>query len=326
MQFLKTSFDWQGLLDQEVFEKYPKLRIVMNTIGNTEVIKIPSQVNSNVTILAKAEFQNPWGTVKDRSAFGLIFDALKQNRLQGKQSILEYSGGSLGVALANLCHFLEVPLTLVLFDSLNDQQRQFYKDKNVSLILVKPSEGFLAVIRKAHELDKTGKYCFLNQHENYINPWLHSISTGNELVSVLKTLPEIKNLYFGASVGTGGTFNGIASALKYNGFSPQLFLTCPAELPYGSTEPPNGQPKFAGSGGLGFGIKQRFVEVIEDYIGLHFNITFEEANNTALKFFQDYDIPIGSSAGANYFAAEKIASSIDAGTIVTVFPSLMPRS
>jgi cysteine synthase A len=125
-----------------------------------------------------------------------------------------------------------------------------------------------------------------------------------------------------ASIGTGGTLIGVYEALSRVHPAVELHAVSPAELPYGSQEPPNGRRKFAGSGGLGCGRKQPFVEAREDRLAGHATFSLNETIREIWRFHEATGLRIGTSSAANLLVARAVARRLGPGsTVVTVFPS-----
>lgn len=319
---------WQDeslhLFNQNLFETYPDLYTIFMQIGNTSLQKIQTPSNSSIPLFAKLEYENKWGTIKDRVAFALIYDFINKNKLHKELTVLEYTGGSLGLALSEICSILRIPLEIVVADYVSTDFIEKMKSRKVRVHTVPKKFGFWGVMSQAFELAKNPNLHLLYQHENPINPWIHEISTATELINQLRFngITQTETIYLVASVGTGGSLNGLLQGLKKNNFNVKLVLTSPKELPYGSTEPPNGLPKFAGSGGLGEGRKQTFIQDVEQSIDSHYEYTYEEALKGCHTYFIENQIKIGSSSGANYLASLEIVNKIKSGVVVTLFPSL----
>lgn len=314
-QSLKNSDSWSDYF--ELLTDYPDLLDFSHKLGNTSLIELPTP-NSNVSILAKCEWENPFGSVKDRTAFILILNYLLDIK-RGYRTpgiILEYSGGSLAISLAKLCSKLSLPLHLVLSDGTAPIIVESLKSYGCSITLVNREQGFLAVIREAERLaSMNSDFRFLYQHENDLNWKFHEITTGKE---ILMQYPSNINCWI-ASIGTGGTFSGVFNALLSRSPDLEACAVTPSELPYGSLSAPNGLPKYAGSGGLGWGIKQRFVAMCASKKISYSTVSYSSALKMIAKVYKETGLRIGSSAAANYLIAKERASEMQSGTIITVF-------
>lgn len=298
-------------------------------------------------MFAKCEFDNPTGTVKDRVACAMLWRLLQAEGATRGLHVLEYSGGTLAVPLARLCQELGMSITLVLSSgsdpSLLDQLAALHADVE----LVDKAKGFYAVMERAMELSRQNPaWKFLYQHENEANIFMHETTTGQEILEQLPVarIDERSETLAGGdptgfaggagrkarrgvdawvtSIGTGGSLIGVYRALSrvYPGLT--MYATTPAEMPYGSSEAANGKPKFAGSGGLGNGIRQPFVRPYDDLVRSHMTYSYSEALMLMRDFHRETGMWIGSSAAANLAAARTLAAELGPdGIVVTLFPS-----
>lgn len=291
-----------------------------NEIGNTSLINIPRSENSG-RIYAKCEWENPTGSVKDRTAYYLMKELINNHLNEEKEElhVLEYSGGSLAVSLAVICEKLEIPLTLVLSSASSKSLLEKVTALHADIILVDKTKGFWGVMEETIRISKENpSWSFLYQHENIANLIAHREGTGQEIV---KQLAGERIDAWVASVGTGGTLIGAFETIKQSHPTVELHLVTPAELPYGSEQPPNGLRKYAGSGGLGLGKKQHFVSRKEIFITKQWSCTFQETLIEMNRFYKQTGIRIGTSAAANLIIAKKVADKLGPeSTIVTVFP------
>jgi cysteine synthase A len=312
-------------LDQAVLAQYPPLCEFLRGIGDTPLIEVPGTL-AGARIYAKCEWENLTGTVKARTVFAMTYRELRNARRAGLRSplrLIEYTGGSLGLALAGLCEQLGIRLTLVLSDATAPAVVSAIRDTGSEAVLVPRERGFWGVMEAAFELaQRNPEWRFLFQHLNPANPWVHRETTGREIVAQLPAGAIEGPCAWVASIGTGGTLMGVRSALARAVPHVQTFATTPAEAPYGTTAPPNGLPKFLGSGGLGDGRKQPLVVGDEANLTGHFHVTYPESLRGMVDFHARTGLRIGSSAAANWLAACRVAERIGGGgTVVTVFPS-----
>lgn len=312
-------------LDQAVLANYPPLHDYLQRIGNTPLIEVPGPAGG-ARVFAKCEWTNATGTVKDRPVFAMIYRELRNAHRAGVRKplhILEYTGGSLGLALAGLCARLGLRLTLVMSDATDPTVVSVIRDTGAETVLTQRVRGFWGVMETAFELAECNPdWRFLYQHRNPANPWIHRATTGREIIAQLPDGSCKRSCAWVASIGTGGTLLGVHRALARAVPHLQTFATTPAEAPYGTVAPPNGLPKFLGSGGLGCGRKQPLVIGDESKIAGHYHFTYAESLLGMLQFHARTGLRIGSSAAANWLAAYRIAEQIGSdGTVITVFPS-----
>ncbi|WP_018132425.1 PLP-dependent cysteine synthase family protein [Effusibacillus pohliae] len=296
-----------------------RLKRFTQKLGNTPVVEIPAVPGSG-RIFAKCEWYNPTGSVKDRAAYEMMMDVLLEKERNNQQHlhILEYSGGNLGISLATICNLLEINLTLVLSSGSHKSLLKKLQMLGAKVELVDKQKGFWGVMETAFRLSESSdSYTFLYQHRNEANFRAHRNGTA---IEILRQIPNQIDAWV-ASIGTGGTLMGVYETLSSKYPNIQLHAVTPAELPYGSDQPPNGLRKFAGSGGLGCGRKQYFVERNEGEVTRHWTYRFEETLEEAKRFYVETGVQIGTSAAANLLAARSIAAELGTNsTVVTIFP------
>ncbi|MEZ4360045.1 MAG: pyridoxal-phosphate dependent enzyme [Kofleriaceae bacterium] len=305
------------VLERATLERYPALAAFHAKLG-TSLYELPQEQGAG-RVFAKCEFENPSGTVKDRVACAMLWRLLQEEAHAEGLHVLEYSGGTLSVPLATLCEQLGVAITLVLSDGCDRSLIDKLLARGASVELVPKSLGFYAVIERAQELSKANPtWRFLYQHTNAANLFIHETTTGRE---ILEQLPVKRVDAWVASVGTGGTLLGVHRALAAVFPKIALYATTPAELPYGSTAPANGLPKFAGSGGFGLGRKQPFVQPVDDLVRAHIEVSYPEALLAMRRAHEELGFWIGSSSAANLRSARALARELGPeSVVVTVFP------
>ena len=287
-------------------------------VGDTPMHRITNGSASG-TIWAKCEWHNPTGSVKDRAAVAMVSEVLRQHDDLASLHILEYSGGNLGLSLATICHMMGVKLTLVLSASSPLSLLNKLHALGAQVELVDVSEGFGGVIQHAITMAKDNSdYTFLYQHRNPANVRAHTDGTGAE---ILKQMSGRRIDAWIAAAGSGGTLAGVYDALSRVFPDVALHMVMPTEMPYGTPVPANPKKRFAGSGGLGKGIKQHFLEVREPHITSEWNFSYEETLHTMQIFLEETGIRIGTSAAANLLAAQKVATQLGPqANVVTIFP------
>lgn len=299
--------------------RYPALADFHAELGKTELLEIPSTPGA-ARILAKCEWQNPVGSIKDRVAYALMCDALARHgeRPLNELRILEYSGGNLADALSLLGANLGIPMRFVLSSAAPASLLAKLDSRRANVDLVDKELGFIAVQRQAVRIaQQDDRWTLLYQHRNPVNMAFQRDTTGAEIVDQLGDRPASAWV---ASIGTGGTLMGVSQALRRAFPSVRTVGVTPAELPYGSPLPPNGLPKYAGSGGMGDGVRQPFVRM-DDAAVEHHAVSFPESLKGMALFRELTGIRIGSSAAANWLVAKRISSELPQHTaVVTVFP------
>lgn len=305
-----------------VLAAYPQLGKLI-TADMTPLVDLPSP--REVRVIGKAEWHNPTGSVKDRTAAGMIIHALDEHLRAGNDpgqalTLLEYSGGSLADSLLPLCQAAGASLRLVLSDGTPAPTVARLRE-SAPVELVNRDHGFLAVIERALALAaEHPDWRLLYQHRNLANVAVHAGRTGAELSAQLNE-SGVRPAAWVASIGTGGTLAGVAVALRRRWPGLSAVGVTPAELPYGSDQPPNGLPKYAGSGGLGHGIRQPFVAALPPPLELR-TVSYDAALRGMRELKDSSGVRVGSSAAANWLVSREIAATMPAGsTVVTVLPS-----
>lgn len=299
--------------------RYPVLDEFHRKLGNTDLIEVPGHAGG-AAIFAKLEWQNPVGSVKDRVGYALLCDAMTKHgdRPLEELRILEYSGGNLASALSSLCGELGIAACFVLSSSAPESLLEKLRERRAAVELVDRELGSYALVQHALEMAAHDPaWTLLYQHRNTVNIDAHSQTTGAEIVTQLGArVPAV----WVASIGTGGTLIGVARTLATANPSLRVVGVTPAESPYGSVEPPNGLPKYAGSGGMGNGVCQPFVHAYRHPIE-HRHVSFTDSLKGMVEFRELTGTAIGTSAAANWLVAREVARDqpCDA-TVVTLFP------
>ena len=306
--------------NETTLKNNPALKEFYQSLGEPYFIEVETPEDCG-RIIAKCEWNHPGETIKAKVALAMIWKLLDDSEKSIENiTVLEYSGGGLSIALSKLCNLLGIKSVLVLMDKTPSSVIDILKENGAYVILSDSKNGFYGVIEKAIELkEENPDWTFLYQHENRANYFFHYHITGQEIID--QNFPFIDAWV--TAIGTGGTLIGVYDSLKRKYPKLELHTNMPKEMPYGSDEPSNSLPKFSGSGGLGLGKKQKFVEEREAEIVDHHLISFEEAQAEMKDFYQKKRIFIGSSAAANLLCAKKIAKKLGKDTtVLTVFQSL----
>ncbi len=285
---------------------------VTQLIGNTPMINL-SKISQNVSanIIAKCEFLNPTGSVKDRAAFSMLQSALDNKLIDKNTTIIEPTSGNTGIALASICAAFDLKLILTMPESMSIERHKLLKYLGATLILTPASKGMKGSMDKANWLqNNTPNSIILHQFHNPANPLIHSKTTAIEILNDTN-----KNIdAFVASVGTGGTLSGVASILKKELSEIKIFAVEPtnsAVLSGGKA----GVHKIQGIG-AGFIPDNLDVTTYDEVITVSDEDAIKMARIIALK----EGLLVGISSGANVFAAMQVASKKEFKnkTIVTV--------
>lgn len=312
-----TPGPWPGLDDiAEIHERYPALARFRERLGGTSLIEVPT-APGGASILAKCEWENPAGSVKDRVAYAMVLEAIRRHgdRPAEQLRLVEYSGGNLGLALAHLCEDIGVPLRIVVASFTSESTVDTLRSRGVTVDIAPEDEGFLGTVRAARRIAETEPgWQFLFQHINPASLAMHELTTGQEIADQLAgRTPDT----WIAAIGTGGTLVGVMNVLRRLNPGLKAVGVTPAETPYGDENPPGPRRQLCGSGGFGYGLRQPFVEAYDDQIARHCHVAYDEALAGAAEFFSRTGIRIGTSASANWLVARQIAAELPSDAVVT---------
>ena len=279
---------------------------VLDMIGNTPMIDVSAlSPNPNVQIFAKLENQNPFGSVKDRIAKGMIERAEKDGSLVPGQTIIEPSSGNTGIALAAIAGMKGYPIKILMPESVSIERRQMLEVFGAELILTPGEEGSNGAVRRAQELAAANPHwCFMYQYGNDANPRAHYEGTGPE---IWRDLPEIT--HFVAGLGTSGTLMGTGRYLKEQ--NPNIKVI--------AIEPPVGE-RVEGLRNLEDGY---IPPVFENWNGFELLdrkrvVRPRESLEWTRRLVRECGIFAGISAGAAMAGAAKVAGEIDSGVIAFI--------
>ncbi|WP_405864699.1 pyridoxal-phosphate dependent enzyme [Streptomyces sp. NBC_01515] len=315
-----TALAPEDVLDfGDVHKRYPAMADFHARLGGTSLREVPSE-QGGARILAKCEWENPNGSVKDRTAYALMADALRTHgdRPPEELRLLVYSGGKLASAMSLLGQRTGVRTRFVLMSSSPPSLLEKLRERGAEVDLVPAGGGFLQTIRAsqriaAAEPDWTAVF----QHSNPVNVAIHQRTTGGEILS---DLGDARPAAWLASIGSGGTFVGVLRALRGRFPDIRAIGVTPQEAPYANPGRPGGKPTYEGSGGHGYGIRQPFVKAHDDLIEGHRHVTLPRALRGMGEFFDLTGLRIGSSAAANWLAAKEVAAELPPdAVVVTVF-------
>ncbi len=271
-------------------------------IGNTpllELSKYSSIKGLKKPIVAKVEFFNPGGSVKDRIALAMIEDAEQRGVLKPGATIIEPTSGNTGVGLALVSAVKGYKLILTMPETMSVERRNLVKAYGAEVRLTSGKEGMAGAIRAANELrDSIPGSIILQQFENPANPAKHYETTGQEIWEQTEGKVDI----FVAGVGTGGTISGVAKRLKENNPEVKVVAVEPASSPVLSGGQ-SGPHKIQGIG-AGFVPKTYASELIDEVLP----VENDDAIRTGRQLAQQEGLLVGISSGAAAFAAAQVAA------------------
>lgn len=275
----------------------------LELIGNTPLLKLNNYSKktgvSNATLLAKLEYLNPAGSVKDRIALAMIEDAEKKGQLKPGATIIEPTSGNTGIGLAAVATAKGYKAILTLPDTMSVERRNLLKAYGAEIVLTEGSKGMKGAIAKADELNKSiPGSVILGQFVNPANPEIHRKTTGPEIWDQTDGNVDI----FVAGVGTGGTLSGVGEFLKSKNPDVKIIAVEPATSPVLS-KGTAGAHKIQGIG-AGFVPDTLNTKIYDEVITIENEDAFTEGKNFAIS----EGILVGISSGAALKAASILAS------------------
>ena len=284
----------------------PGYENVLDMIGDTPLVDVSTlSPNPHVSILAKLESQNPFGSVKDRIARKMIETAEKEGRLVPGQTIVEPSSGNTGIALSAIARIKGYPIKILMPESVSIERRQMLEVYGAELILTPGAEGSNGAVRRAQALaEEHPEWCFLYQYGNDANPRAHYEGTGPE---IWRDCPEIT--HFVAGLGTSGTLMGVGTYLKERN----------PEIKVYAVEPPSGE-LVEGLRNLDDGYVPPVFDMWDgaDLLDGKRIVRPRESLEWTRRLAQECGVFAGISSGAALAGAAKVSGRIDEGVIVFV--------
>ena len=287
-------------------------------IGGTPLLSLKQQEGQLADIVAKLEYFNPGGSVKDRIARAMIEDAEERGLLKLGATIIEPTSGNTGVGLAWVGTSKGYRVVLTMPDTMSLERRNLLRAYGAELVLTPGAEGMKGAIAKATQLqEQTPGAVILGQFVNPANPAAHERTTGEEIWADTEGRVDI----FVAGVGTGGTVSGTARALKKHNKAVKVVAVEPASSAVLSTGTP-GKHKIQGIG-AGFVPQTYAADVVDDIL----TVSDEEAKLHARLLAQGEGLLVGISSGAAYAAALRLARQPEnqGKTIVALLPDTGER-
>jgi cysteine synthase A len=285
-------------------------------IGNTPLLELThynKDQGSLAKVIAKLEYFNPAGSVKDRIGFAMIKDAEEKGKLVPGSVIIEPTSGNTGIALAFAAAALGYRLIIILPESFSIERRKLLEALGAELVLTPASEGMSGAIRKADELAAQIPNAYIPmQFSNPANPEVHKHTTAEEIWHDTDGQVDV----FVAGVGTGGTISGVGERLKE--LNPNVKIV--AVEPFSSAVLSGGQrgPHLIQGIGAGFVPDNYKAAVVDEII----KVKNEDAYRTSRMLARSEGLLVGISSGAAAFAASELAKRAENKdkTIVVLLP------
>lgn len=278
----------------------------ISLIGNTPIVQIP-----NENIYVKMEKFNPGGSIKDRTALGMILDAENKGFLKKDSIIIEPTSGNTGIGLALIGRLKGYKVIIVMPETMSVERRKLIEAYGATLILTEGKNGMIGAINRAEQIVKEdSRYYMPNQFNNPANPMFHYMTTAEEIIKQINDID-----IFTAAAGTGGTITGVSKKLKE--FNKKIYIA--ASEPEKSPVLSGGKPAPHKIQGIGAGFIPSIYngENIDEII----TISDEEAQDTAIEVSAKTGILVGISTGCNVAAARKLAQKYGTNKkILTISP------
>jgi cysteine synthase len=292
---------------------------ITRTIGSVPLVRLNRISDGRAaTLLAKLEFKNPLGSVKDRIGLAMIEAAERDGRIRPETLIVEPTSGNTGIALAFVCAVRGYRLVLTMPDTMSRERQKLLRHLGAELVLTPGAEGMKGAIRKAREMleDTPGAY-MPDQFSNPANPEIHRKTTAEEIWEDTQGAVDI----LVAGVGTGGTITGVSEVIKARKPSFKVVAVEPHDSPVLSGGQP-GPHKIQGIG-AGFVPEVLNTRIIDEII----TVTNEDAFEVAREMARKEGILCGISSGAAVWAALQVAARPENAQkiIVTILPSTGER-
>ena len=280
---------------------------ILQTIGNTPIVKLQRIAPDRVDMYVKVESFNPLSSVKDRLAYAIVKDALDSGALKPGQTVVEATSGNTGIALAMVCAVMGHPFVATMAESFSIERRKIMRALGAKVILTPAAERGSGMVRRAEELAEQHGWFLARQFENPANPAYHASTTGPE---ILQDFAGERLDYWVTGWGTGGTLSGAGGVLKAARPGLKVIATEPEQaalLSGGEWSPHKIQgwtPDFI-PGVLDQAVADQVITVNED-----------DAIANALRLAEQEGIFVGISSGATLTAALAVAETADPGSVI----------
>jgi cysteine synthase A len=291
---------------------------VLDLVGGTPLVRLSRMVTEGwAEVVAKLESRNPAGSIKDRIALNMVEDAERRGLIQPGDTIVEPTSGNTGIGLAMVAAVKGYRLIVTMPEQMSLARRQLLARYGAEIILTPAVEGMTGAVFAAEELVRENpRYFMPQQFENPANPDIHRRTTAQEILQATEGRLDA----FVAGVGTGGTITGVGEVLKKT--LPSVRIV--AVEPSGSPVLRGGRPGVHRIQGIGASFVPAVLnrQIIDEIIG----VGDEDAFAVTKRLGREEGLMVGISAGANVFAALKVAKRLGAGKrVVTILPDTGER-
>ena len=300
---------------------------ILDTIGNTPIVKLHRLPPKHVDLYVKVEAFNPGGSVKDRLAIGIILDAEQRGVLKPGDTVVEATSGNTGVALAMVCAARGYPFVALMADSFSIERRKLMRAYGAKVILTPAAERGTGMVRKAAELAAMNGWFLTRQFENEANPDMHSRTTAREIVDDFAG----KRLdYWVTGFGTGGTLRGVSRVLAQERPETKIVVCEPSDAPMltsglpqqsnpdgtASVSHPSWKPHPLQGWSPDFIGKLTRDAVASDLIERVITVSGADAMHWSRQLAQKEGLFVGTSSGATFAGALEVCKSAAPGSVV----------
>ena len=314
-----------------------KFANILETVGNTPVVRINKLAPPDVNLFVKIEAFNPLGSVKDRLALGVIEDAERTGALKPGQTVVEATSGNTGIGLAMVCAQKGYPLVVTMAESFSIERRKLMRFLGAKVILTPAAERGTGMLKKTIELAEKNGWFMTNQFSNEANADFHSKTTAQE---VLRDFEGDKLDYWVTGFGTGGTLKGVARVLAEKRPETKIIVCEPDAAPMvssGVPQPknPDGSPSASHpswtphpqQGWSPDFIAKLAQDAVDTYkIDQVLRITNPDAMKWSQQLAKQEGIFVGISSGATFAGALRVAAEAPKGsTILCMLPDTGER-
>ena len=280
---------------------------ILDTIGNTPVVRLNRIAPDHVTLYAKVESFNPAGSVKDRLALAIILDAEKRGLIKPGDTIVEATSGNTGVALAMVCAARGYKFVATMVETFSVERRKLMRAYGAKVILTPAAERGSGMVRKAKELAQQHGWFLASQFANPANPAFHRQTTAAE---ILRDFAGKRLDYVVSGWGTGGTMTGVGQVLRLARPETQIIATEPA-----------GASLLAGKEFSPHKIQGWTPDFVPDVLDREVyhqlrSIGDDKAIETSRRLAAEEGIFVGISAGATVATALEVAAEAPAGSVL----------
>ncbi|HOL65865.1 MAG TPA: cysteine synthase A [bacterium] len=287
-----------------------EVKSVLELIGQTALVRLGKE-----RIFAKAEFLNPGGSIKDRVALAMIEGAERRGRLKPDSIIVEPTSGNTGIAVALVGRLKGYRVRIVMPEGMSEERKKIIRALGAELILTPDRTGIAGAVEKVRELAAQDPRIYVpQQFENPDNPRCHYEQTAVELWRQM----DGEICAFVAGVGSGGTLQGVGKFLKDK--KPKILVA--AVEPKGVSALLGHEPGLHRIQGIGDGFIPAILDV--SLVDRVIEVSDEDAIETTRWLSRQHGLLVGTSSGANVWAARQLAAELD-GNIATVLPDRAER-